>query len=330
LTFSFAKFARPSVRPGPEWRDDLAGSHRRASTEAAHVIDIYDSKEAEVGGAVVRRALPQRTRRTVGAWCFVDHFGPIDTAGSGGMQIGAHPHIGLHTVTWLLDGQLVHHDSLGSEQPIRAGQLNLMTAGHGIAHAEEAPATGAGRMHGAQLWVAQPTPVREGPPAFEHHAELPMVAFGTTDATVLVGELDGHRSPARADTALVGAQLVLRSGTTTVPLDPSFEHAIVVLDGSVLVDGAVIEPGRLAYLGLGRDEIGIEGAATLLLLGGEPFPERLLMWWNLVGRTWDDVGAARDAWAAADEGWFPPVRSDLPVVPAPALPPFATPSGAPR
>src|SRR4029079_12216425 len=135
------------------------------------MIEILESTTADVGGAAVRRALPQRSRRTVGAWCFVDHFGPTDPAVPTPMQIGPHPHIGLQTVTWLLDGQLVHRDSLGSEQPIRAGQLHLMTAGRGIAHAEEAVTTRSGAMHGAQLCVALPDAQRQRAPSFAHHAE---------------------------------------------------------------------------------------------------------------------------------------------------------------
>src|ERR687897_3072291 len=120
----------------------------------------------------VRRLLPQRPRRMVGAWCFVDVFGPDDVADRPGMQIGPHPHTGLQTVTWLVQGEVLHRDSLGSEQPIRPGQLNLMTAGHGVSHAEESPAGPPTHQHGIQLWVAQPEATRHGPAAFEHHAEL--------------------------------------------------------------------------------------------------------------------------------------------------------------
>ena len=301
------------------------------------MTQIYDSKTAEVGGTTVRRALPQRTRRTVGGWCFVDHFGPTSaTAGPGGsgVQIGAHPHIGLHTVTWLVEGAAVHTDSLGTEQPLRPGQLNVMTAGRGIAHAEDTPIDRRGVMHGAQLWVAQPEATRDGPNGFEHHADLPRLTHGTIDLTVMVGELDGHRSPARADTPLFGAEVRVRGGAaprpSAVPLRPDFEYGVVVLDGEVHVDGEVVTPGHLAYLGIGRDEVALGGSATALLLGGEPFPEKLLMWWNFVGRTWDDIASARDAWAAGDTERFAPVRTRLGTVPAPELPAFAvTPSHAP-
>jgi redox-sensitive bicupin YhaK (pirin superfamily) len=281
-------------------------------------VELLPSREAAVGGLAVRRALPRRARRTVGAWCFADHFGPASPPAS--MLIGPHPHMGLHTVTWLVEGELVHRDSLGSEQPIRPGQLNLMTAGHGVAHAEEerADVAGRGRMHGIQLWVAQPEATRHGPAAFEHHAALPQVALGDTVVTVLVGEVAGARSPARADTPLVGADLALAGGPATVPLDPAFEHALVVLDGAVAVGDEVVGPGVLAYLGEGRDGIVVaaDGAARAVLLGGEPFPEPILMSWNFVARERSEVDRAATEWNAGDPR-FGTVASALPRIPAP-------------
>ncbi len=239
--------------------------------------------------------------------------------------IGPHPHIGLHTVTWLLEGELLHKDGLGSEQPIRPGQLNLMTAGRGIAHAEEATSTGE-RHQGLQLWVAQPEATRHGDPAFEHHAELPRVEVGSAAVTVLVGGVGGTASPARADTPLVGAEVDLPDGgSTTVPLDPSFEHALVVAEGAVRVggdDGGVVTPGHLAYLGLGRDELpltAVDGAARLLLVGGEPFEATPLMWWNYVARTRAEVWDAHRDWEAGAER-FAPVDSALARIPSLAPP----------
>jgi quercetin 2,3-dioxygenase len=133
----------------------------------------------------VRRLLPQRQRRMVGAWCFVDHFGPEDVSGRPGMQVAPHPHTGLQTVTWLVDGEIVHRDSLGSDQPIRPGQLNLMSSGHGISHSEMSPPEHPPGMHGLQLWVALPEEERHGEPRFEHHAELPVLHDGNAALTVL-------------------------------------------------------------------------------------------------------------------------------------------------
>jgi quercetin 2,3-dioxygenase len=286
------------------------------------ILEVTPSREAQVGAVRVRRALPRRTRRTVGPWCFVDHMGPVPVTEERGVDIGPHPHIGLQTVTWLLAGEMLHRDGLGSEQAIRPGQLNLMTAGRGLAHAEEATGRYRGDMHGVQLWVAQPERTRHGPPAFEHHAELPRVELGAGEATVLVGTLVGlaeTRSPARSDTGQVGVELDLRAGEAVVPLDPSFEHALVVLEGAVSVDGTIVEPGHLAYLGEGRDELGVSGPARALLVGGEPFEAPVVMWWNFVARTRDEIVEARRSWEAR-EGRFAPVASTLDRIPAPPTP----------
>jgi redox-sensitive bicupin YhaK (pirin superfamily) len=287
---------------------------------AAEGVEITASHEAEVGGLAVRRALPRRGRRTVGAWCFIDHFGPVGAELADAMQVGPHPHIGLQTVTWLLEGEVLHTDSIGSEQLIRPGQLNLMTAGRGIAHAESARPGGRG-SHGIQLWVAQPSATREGRPAFEHHAELPQAAVGAGVATVLVGALAGVASPARHDTPLVGADLALPTGPVDVPLERGWEHALVVAEGAVEVEGAELRPGQLAYVGLGRDELALRAVepSRVLLVGGEPLGEEVLMWWNFVARTREEIVAARRDWEGHGER-FADVRTPLGRIPAPTTP----------
>ncbi len=275
-----------------------------------------------MGGTRVRRALPQRSRRTVGAWCFADHLGPIpDDVGPGG--IGPHPHAGLHTVTWLVAGQLVHRDSLGSEQAIRPGQLNLMTAGRGVSHAEEPGDDARGGLHGIQLWVAQPDATRHGSAAFEHHVELPRVDLDGAVASVLIGTLGGAVSPARADTPLLGAELTLDPGTTVVPLDPYFEHALVVLVGAVETGGRRVVPGQLAYLGTGRDELPLTSneESRTMLLGGVPFGSPITMWWNFVGRSHREMADAVADWNDGS-GRFGETVSSMTRLPAP-VPPWA-------
>ncbi len=303
---------------------DAAADEADCGHPAQPEVELTPSRDAEVGGVPVRRALPRRARRTVGAWCFADHFGPVAVdPGAPGMEIGPHPHTGLHTVTWLVSGELLHRDSLGSEQPIRPGQLNLMTAGHGVAHAEETPVAAAAAglgQHGIQLWVAQPSSTRHGPAAFEHHAELPTVGLAGGRATVLVGELAGTGavSPARRDTPLVGAELVLAAGGA-VPLDPGFEHALVVLEGALAVEGAAVAPGTLAYLGQGRDGVVLDptgDGARALLLGGAPFGEDIVMGWNFVARSRDEIDRAAADWNAGSDR-FGVVASGLPRIPAP-------------
>lgn len=246
-------------------------------------LTTREGRHVEVGGLPVTRVLPTKGRRTVGAWCFVDLLGPVDAERPDPMEVGPHPHIGLSTVTWLLEGEALHSDSLGTEQVIRPGQLNLMTAGHGMAHAELAARP---PFRGAQLWVAQPAETRDGENAFTHHADLPQVAVGGAEATVMVGDLAGAHAPTRADTPLVGAELTLHETTPTVlPIDTTFEHAVVPLDGRVRVGADVIEPGWLALVPAGPEELPVTSARPgerLLLLGGLPLPERIHMWWNFV------------------------------------------------
>jgi redox-sensitive bicupin YhaK (pirin superfamily) len=285
------------------------------------MVELTASHVAQVGALPVRRALPRRGRRTVGAWCFLDHMGPLAVTEDHGADVAPHPHCGLQTVTWLLAGEIVHRDSLGSEQVIRPGQLNLMTAGHGVAHSEEGTGRYRGDVHGIQLWVAQPDATRDGPAAFEHHASLPAVELRHGTATLLVGRLGEAESPARRDTEHLAADLDLRAGTTTVPLDPLFEHALVVASGAVDVDTTVIEPGHLAYLGAGRQVLDIttSGAARLMLIGGAPFGVAPLMFWNFVARTRDEMRQAYADWQS-DSGRFGNVRSTLPRIASPPLP----------
>ena len=263
----------------------------------------------------------------VGAWCFLDAYGPHDLTGSAGMRVGPHPHLGLQTVSWLVAGEILHRDSLGSLQEIRPGQLNLMTAGRGISHSEETPATHSGVLQGVQLWVALPDADRDVPPAFAHHADLPVVAEGGLTATVLMGELAGAVSPAQCFTPLVGAEVSLAAGSdATLPLRPDFEYALLTLDGAAVVAGTTLKPGPLLYLGEGRSQLrlGAGPDTRLMLLGGEPFAERIVMWWNYVGRDHDEIVAAREAWEARDagaDGRFGRVRGyPGPDIPAPPMP----------
>jgi redox-sensitive bicupin YhaK (pirin superfamily) len=311
-----ARRGRGALVSGPLRADDVGGD-APPSPPSSQRIELTPSREAQVGATTVRRTLPTRGRRTVGPWCFLDHA-PESRVG---MQVGPHPHIGLQTVTWLLDGEVVHRDSLGSEQSIRPGQLSLMSAGRGVAHAEETPAGYHGRLHVVQLWVAQPERTRHGPPAFEHHAELPRIELDNTTVTVIVGAVAGAVSPARRDTESIGAELALREGRTRLPVDAAHEHAIVVLDGTVAVADHVVAADQLAYLGTGRSEIvvTVTTPARALLVGGEPFEARPLMWWNFVARDRAEIDAAYADWQAGDPR-FGAVASSLAAIPAPPPP----------
>jgi quercetin 2,3-dioxygenase len=262
-------------------------------------LELTQAREARVGDITVRRLLPLRLRRSVGAWCFVDHYGPMSTDGVAGMRVPPHPHIGLQTVTWLISGNVLHRDSLGSEQMIRPGQLNLMTAGQGIAHSEESPAEHDPSLHGVQLWVALPEASRRAEPAFSHHAELPTVGLGGFEATVFVGSLAGARSPAPTFSQIVGAELAAaRDASGRIPVAAAHEHVIFVASGSAMVEGTVLRPGQLVYLATGRDQVEVSAPAEsrVFLLGGVPLGEKLLMWWNFVARTPEEIADAVAGW----------------------------------
>lgn len=277
----------------------------------------------------VSRTLPQRSLPTVGAWCFLDSYGP----GPATMSVLPHPHTGLQTVSWLLSGTIRHRDSLGSDALIHPGELNLMTAGEGVAHSEFAvrPGTGDGEdtIRGLQLWVALPESVRHQPARFEQHTELPRLSGRNFTATVIVGRMGGVSSPAQVHTPLVGAEIVVQTaGAVSLPLETGFEHALLVLDGTLGVDGTPLEAGPLAYLGAGRTEIALQGSAgtRFMLLGGAPFHEELLMWWNFVGRSHDEIVRARQDWEGQSDrfgvvpGHGPDAGREAGRIPAPPMP----------
>ncbi|MDA8262738.1 MAG: pirin family protein [Actinomycetota bacterium] len=282
-------------------------------------LDVIGGRLAEVGGHEVVRVLPTRARRTVGAWCFADHIGPRYVTENDGENIAPHPHIGLQTVTWLLSGELVHRDSLGSEQVIRPGGLNLMTAGGGVAHSEEGVPGFVGSLHGIQLWVAQPSSTRELSPAFEHHDALPEISLRNAAATVFVGDFGEAGSPARRDTEHAGVQLTLGVGKTLLPLETSWEYGLIMLSGLAEAEGEKLAPGSLYYLGGRRDELEISTleSGTAILIGGVPFQEKVFMWWNFVARSREEVEAAYRQWRRDDRERFPAVSSRLARIPAP-------------
>jgi redox-sensitive bicupin YhaK (pirin superfamily) len=263
----------------------------------------------------VRRTLPQRALPTVGAWCFLDHFGPQQT----NMRVLPHPHIGLQTVTWPLSGEIRHRDSLGSNAVLRPSQLNLMTSGRGVVHSEFSLDSDE-MLQALQLWVALPADRAQGESDFERHTELPVFEAPGVRATVIIGAMGGSVSPATTYTPLLGADLVI-DAEATIPLRPDFEHAALLLDGTATIAGQSVTPGPLLYLGTGRSDLTLTGNARILLLGGEPFPDELVMWWNFVGRSHEEIAAARQDWEADNRDRFPLVEghgNDR--IPAPPLP----------
>ncbi|MFD5120428.1 pirin family protein [Streptomyces sp. NPDC058385] len=296
----------------------------RGFVVAEPVRELLSPRRVKLGESTeVRRLLPNLGRRMVGAWAFVDHYGPDDIADEPGMQVPPHPHMGLQTVSWLHEGEVLHRDSTGSLQTIRPRELGLMTSGRAISHSEESPRPHARLLHGAQLWVALPDSHRHTEPRFEHHADLPRVTAPGLSATLILGELDGAVSPGATYTPIVGADLSLTRGADlSVPLEPDFEYAVLSMSGEAHVDGVPVLPGSMLYLGCGRAELPLraESDASLMLLGGEPFDEELIMWWNFIGRTQDDIAQAREDWMSGSR--FGEVKGyDGERLDAPAMPP---------
>lgn len=272
-------------------------------------LQLLAPRDVPLGGLramTVRRTLPHKQIRTVGAWCFLDHYGPDSQA----MVVPPHPHIGLQTVSWLFDGEVEHRDALGCVQRVRPGELSLMTAGHGITHAEDS--VGNGPLHGVQLWVALLDAHRDRVPDFVHYPDLP----SADGVRVLVGEFAGLRSAAQVFSPLVAAEV---SADISVAIAPEFEYAVLAVDGPVVVNGLPVPHGGLLYLGWGADRLTIAGGRALVL-GGEPLDEQLLMWWNFVARDHDEIVAARTAYENGDERFGPVVGDSRPFTPAPVMP----------
>jgi redox-sensitive bicupin YhaK (pirin superfamily) len=274
----------------------------------------------------VRRTLPQRRRSLIGAWCFADHYGPDDVSETGGMDVPPHPHTGLQTVSWLFTGEIEHRDSLGTHALVRPGELNLMTGGLGIAHSEVAtPATTV--LHGAQLWVALPEAHRRAPKAFQHYRPEPVLVDGAAVA-VFLGSLAGQTSPVETFTPLLGAELVLEAGARLeLALDDSFEHGVLADSEGLSIQGATLGRGALGYLPTGRTTMTLTNTAPTparaLLLGGPPFEEDIVMWWNFVGRSHEDVVQAREDWMSHSErfGEVQGYAGEVQHLPAPVIPP---------
>ncbi|MDU0344937.1 pirin family protein [Microbacterium sp. KSW2-29] len=306
---------------------------------------VVEAREVPLGGVrgmEVHRTLPHRSLPMVGAWCFLDRFGPQDTL----MRVEPHPHIGLQTVTWPIIGEVRHRDTVGSDVVVRPGALNLMTSGAGIAHSEYSVGEGPIPLDALQLWVALPESRRHGAPAFERHDDLPVLDLGGgADAVVVMGELDTVVSPATVHTPIVGAEVRLPAGATVrVPLRDDWEYAVYGMTGTAeavtgvdAVDAdaarrpapaleagstASVDHTRLVYLGTGRDhlELRSDEGARVFLLGGEPFEADIVMWWNFVGRTHDEIVAAREEWEARGARFGEVVDHGPERIPAPPLP----------
>ncbi len=322
----------------------------RASSGTEPGLQLIEPREVPLGGLramTVRRTLPQRARSFIGAWCFLDHYGPDNVAETGGMDVPAHPHIGLQTASWLFAGEIEHRDSAGFHAMVRPGELNLMTAGRGISHSERStPSTTV--LHGAQLWLALPKHAADIAPDFTHYVPPLLRGPGWT-GQVFLGSALGSTSPVATHSPVLGAELNCAPGTVLdIAVDPAFEHGVLVDTGSITLTHA--DSAADAQLRLEGDDLGFacegatqlritagEAGARVLLLGGEPMREQLIMWWNFIGRDHAEIVTARADWQAriAQEGVADPAEDSrpgdptrfalpapepAPPLPAPALP----------
>ena len=317
---------------------ELTCGGRSEPAKGRPAVEILTPRDVPLGGPRamhVRRTLPQRARSLIGAWCFADHYGPTEVTTAGGMDVAPHPHTGLQTVSWLFEGEIEHRDSMGTHAMVRAGELNLMTGGHGICHSEvSTPATT--KLHGVQLWVALPEAHRHTARDFHHYAP-PVARVGGAELRVFLGSLAGRTSPIPTFSPLLGAELVLSPDTRfTLGVDPSFEHGVLVDTGEVTVSGTRVGQAELGYIAPGASSLELitppNAPARLLLLGGTPFDEEILMWWNFVGRTHEEIVAFREAWQAESDQFGrvdgytgTPARLPAPEIPAVRIKPRANP-----
>ena len=276
----------------------------------------------DLGGFKVRRVLPGKQRTMVGPFIFVDEFGPARLEVGQAMDVRPHPHINLATVTWLFEGAIDHRDSLGTYATIRPGQVNLMTAGRGIAHSERSPQTerAAGpTMYGMQTWLALPDGREEIDPAFEAQTALPLIEAGGASARVIMGELWGERAPTTCHATTVYAEIVLTPGGS-IPIDAEAdERAVMLVGGEASVGGVDLELYALAVLAPGAAlKLASPTGARVMLLGGEAFATPRHVWWNFVSSSRERINQAKDDWREGRFGLVPGDSDEF--IPLPQVP----------
>lgn len=286
-------------------------------------LQLITARSKDVGGIPVARVLPTRERRLIGAWCFLDHAGPTVFKGnSEGMKVAPHPHTGLQTFTWMIEGEVLHRDSLGYEQVIRPRQVNLMTAGYGISHSEDTYGANH-KLHAVQLWIALPEAVKDTIPRFDHYPILPNWLEGQTQFHLLVGEYGAYKAPTLSFSPLVGVDIIAQKSVEhSLTLQSEFEYGIFVIEGAVIVDGQHVGTNQLVYLGKNNSEVVVRFASNshILLLGGEPLNETILMWWNFIGRTKAEIIEAVEAWNQGHPSFGQVFNDDRSPTPSPLMP----------
>ena len=273
----------------------------------------------DLGEFTVRRSLPDQRRQRVGPFIFFDHMGPAEFPPGSGVNVRSHPHIGLATITYLFEGEILHRDSLGCVQPIRPGEVNWMTAGKGIVHSEkvteEVLASGQ-RLHGLQTWIALPLESEEIEPRFEHYKadQIPSVTQDGAEICIVIGSAYGKSSPVRTESETLYVELKLEAGTT-VPLPQTDELAIYVIEGDVSVDGEPLAALELVILeDNATASVTATSAAHLMLCGGAKLEGDRIVWWNLVSSSRERIEKAKSDW---NEGRFEMVPGETDFIPLP-------------
>ncbi len=272
------------------------------ATPASAVDAVVVPHTKDLGGFTVRRVLPAAERRTVGSFVFLDHMGPTEFPAGAGIAVRPHPHIGLATVTYLFAGKIIHRDSLGSVQPIVAGDVNWMTAGRGIVHSERSDEADLARphpLHGLQFWVALPLPHEETDPAFAHHdaAQLPEIARPGAAIRVIAGSAFGVSSPVAILSKLFFADIALKAGHSLTLEAPYAERAAYIVSGSLAIDGISFADGRMVAFRPGAPvTITAESDTRLGFFGGAPLDAPRHLWWNFVSSSTDRIARAKADW----------------------------------
>jgi redox-sensitive bicupin YhaK (pirin superfamily) len=274
---------------------------------------VIRPREHDLGDFTVRRLLPVAQRRMVGPFVFFDHMGPADFPPGHGINVRPHPHIGLATITFLFDGQILHRDSLGSHQTIDPGDLNWMIAGSGITHSERVTddkrATGQ-KLHGLQLWIALPVSAEECAPEFFHYpaADLPKGGEAGAAWTLIAGSAFGETSPAKTYSPMAYLDIKLEAGACFQLPEGISEKAVYLIEGDIEIECQPLAPGELAAWNEGESlSVIAREDSHLVMIGGEPLPEPRTIFWNFVSSSKDRLEQAKQDWKA---GRFPKVPGD--------------------
>ncbi|MDE2300958.1 MAG: pirin family protein [Sphingomonadales bacterium] len=290
--------------------------------DTAPVLQTITPVSHDLGAFTVRRALPSPQRRMVGPFIFVDQFGPAQLPKGSAMDVRPHPHIGLATVTWLLEGAIDHRDSLGNCARIHPGQVNLMTAGRGIVHSERSPAQERAegpRLYGMQTWLALPDGKEEIAPAFESRRDLPLVEAGGAAARVIIGRLWGAAATTTCHSPTIYAEIRLAAGGS-VPIDPDAEErAVMLVGGTASIAGAPLRLYELTLLAPGAAlTMGSETGGIVMLLGGTAFASPRHVWWNFVSASRERIDQAKADWREGRFAMVPGDEADF--IPLPGTP----------